>query len=197
MKNTILFCCGLSGSGKSFFIKNTLPPQLFYSLKSATTRPRRSGEEDGREYYFRDEAYFDTEQFATRLWVNEAFWTPEKPKWLYGVPEFEIRNNLGRNMTYDVIQPKYARQMIDWFTANGLQRYYNFRTAYFLPAGNNFDTAARRANMPDDMAVRRQNTCDPVDFINAGLEIDYLLMPRAGMGSQRLQRHVDALKRSR
>ena len=94
MKNIVLFCTGLSGSGKSYFIKHYLPSNLFYSLKSATTRPMREGEKDGHDYYFRDEQYFSTEKLATLLWVNEEFWMPGQPKWLYGVPEFEIYNNL-------------------------------------------------------------------------------------------------------
>lgn len=197
MKNTVLFCCGLSGSGKSYFIKNVLPAGLFHNLKSATTRPMRPGEMDGREYYFRDEAYFDQTPLATRLWVNQAFWTPDKPKWLYGVPEFEIMDNLGQNFTYDVIQPKYARQMIDWFHSRALHRDYNFRVAYFLAPENNFATAQKRANMPDDMGVRTTNTCSPADFMNARLKIDYLMMPIANHVSPALMRHIERLQRNR
>ena len=197
MKNTLLFCTGLSGSGKSYFVRNTLPAGLFHTLKSATTRPMRDGESDGREYYFRDESYFDNTPMATRLWVNAAFWKPGMPKWLYGVPEFEIYDNLGKNMVYDVIQPRYARDMIDWFNARGLGRHYNFRVAYFLAPENNFDIAARRASMPNDMDVRTTNTCNPADFLNAGLEIDYLMRPVAGQISPKLMRHIAALQRTR
>ena len=70
-KKTVLFCTGLSGSGKSYFVKNILPNGAFYNLKSVTTRPMREGEKDGREYYFRDESYFDNKKFATKLFVNE------------------------------------------------------------------------------------------------------------------------------
>ncbi len=197
MKNTLLFCTGLSGSGKSYFVRNSLPDGLFYNLKSATTRPMRDGECDGREYYFRDEAFFDITPMATRLWVNAAFWRPGMPKWLYGVPAAEVRANLGKNLVYDVIQPRYVRDMIDWFRRNELDRFYNFRVAYFLAPENNFDVAARRASMPNDMDVRTTNTCNPVDFINAGLEIDYLMRPVNGQISNKLMRHVAALNRAR
>ena len=80
MKKTLLFCSGASGSGKSYFIKNILPSGTFYNLKSATTRPRREGEKDGCEYYFRDEAYFDKEKFATKLFVNEQLFASESLK---------------------------------------------------------------------------------------------------------------------
>ena len=193
MKNTVLFCTGLSGSGKSYFAKNTLPSGLFYNLRSLTTRPMRQGESDGNPYFFVDETEFERARLVTRLWVNEAFWAPGKPKWLYGVPESEVLANLNRNLLYDVIQPKYARQMIDWFCAHGLDAAYNFRVAYFLAPENNFDTASRRANMPNDAAVRQTNTCNPEDFLNANLEIDYLLKPIDGMYSQKLSRHIRRL----
>ncbi len=174
MKNIVLFCTGLSGSGKSYFIKHYLPPNLFYSLKSATTRPMREGEKDGHDYYFRDEQYFSTEKLATLLWVNEEFWMPGQPKWLYGVPEFEIYNNLSKNLVYDVIQPKYIRQMIDWFKANKLSRHYDFKTIYFIPPENNLQTIQNRANMPNDKLVRQKNTCNPEDFLRADVDIDFL-----------------------
>lgn len=174
-KSTVLFCTGLSGSGKSYFIKNILPYGAFYNLKSVTTRPMREGEADGREYYFRDESYFETTEFATKLFVNEQFWKPGTPKWLYGVPEFEIWNHWGANFTYDVIQPKYVRQMIDWFNKNDKEKLYNFRILWFMPPTNNFEIAQKRQNMPNDMAVRKANTCNIEDFKNAQLCIDHIV----------------------
>lgn len=171
----VIFCTGQSGSGKSTFIKKYLSTKDFYNLKSATTRPMREEEADGREYYFRDEAYFDTEKFATTLFVNEQFWKPGQPKWLYGVPEFEIFDNLGANFTYDVIQPKYVRQMIDWFYKKGLTKYYGFKTLWFQPVDNAESIIKDRQNMPDDTAVRRANTCNAKDFENAHLRPDFVI----------------------
>ena len=193
-KNTLLLCTGLSGSGKTYFIKNTMPNGLFYSLRSATTRPMRDGESNGKPYFFVTEDEFNKMNLATHLWVNEAFWTPEKPKWMYGVPEFEITEHLGENMVYDVIQPRYAKQLIDWFKRNDLQKHYNFRIAYFLPPQNNMQTVASRANMPDDIDVRRTNTCDPIDFLQAGLDIDYILQPRNNIYSPRMQAYIKRLQ---
>ena len=176
MKNTILFCTGLSGSGKSYFVKNILPNNAFYNLKSATTRPMRDGEQDGREYYFRDEQYFETENFATRLFVNEQFWKPGMPKWLYGVPEFEILNHIGMNFTYDVIQPKYVRQMINWFNKNKLNQQYNFKTLWFVPTINSTDIVKQRQNMPNDIEVRKANTCNMQDFKDANVKPDHVIV---------------------
>lgn len=196
-KSTFLFCNGPSGSGKTYFIENALPCDLFYVLKSATTRPMRTGESEGHPYFFRDEDFFETEPLATRLWVNQEIWVPGQKKWLYGVPENEIFNNLGKNLIYDVIEPRYTRQMIDWFRAHNLSRYYNFKIAYFLPPSDNVQIIKTRANMPDDTIVRQKNTCTPVDFVKAGLDVDYMLMPREGIGNQRLMAHIDRLKKTR
>ena len=177
-KNTVLFCTGPSSSGKSFFIQNVLPKGKFHNLISATTREMRSGDVDGRDYYFRDEQYFETEHFATYLWVNENFWSPGIPKWLYGVPEFEIFDNLGQNFTYDVIEPKYVRQMIKWFQTNNLDKQYDFKILFFMPHPNNMETVAKRQNMPDDLKVRTANTCTTTDFRKVNLFPDHRIISR-------------------
>jgi hypothetical protein len=135
----------------------------------------RDDEADGREYYFRDEKFFDENDFATKLFVNRDFWKPGDPKWLYGVTEREISGHIGQNLVYDVIEPKYVRQMIDWCKGRhgGL---YDFRIAYFLNPQNDLTVAAGRQNMPNDTAVRRANTCDPIDFLRAGLHPDWLML---------------------
>ena len=175
MKNIVLFCTGISGSGKSYFIQNVLPINAFYNLKSATTRPMRDGEINGREYYFRDEKYFETEYFATKLWVNEAFWKPGVPKWMYGVPESEIFDHIGQNFTYDVIQPKYVRQMINWFYTKRLDNNYEFKIMWFQPMVNAKTIVKKRQNMPDDIKVRQTNTCNLEDFTAVGLEPDIII----------------------
>ena len=193
MQNTLLFCTGPSGSGKSYFIKNTLPDGLFYNLKSATTRDMRPGESDGCEYYFRDEEYFLTTPLATKLWVNRDFWQPGQKKWLYGVPETEIIQNLGKNFIYDVIEPKYIRQMINWFRMHGLETIYSFKVAWFLPAKNNMDILSARANMPNDLDVRQKNTCDANDFLDVGIWHDYILCPIKNQMDSRLMQYIGML----
>lgn len=186
MKKTLLFCTGESGSGKSYFIENRLPEGLFYKLKSATTRAKRPSEVDGQDYYFRDEKYFNETKLATFLWVNQSFCesgSEKRPKWIYGVPEFEIYDHLGSNLIYDVIQPRYVRDMINWFKAHKLNKEYEFKTLYFLPSTVSKSIVKKRANMPDDEQVRAQNTCTPLDFLEAGLDIDFMI--KCGCGKEK------------
>ena len=174
-KKTILFCTGVSGSGKSYFIQKYFSSKDFYSLKSATTRAMRDYEQDGREYYFRDESYFEKEKFVTRLFVNEAFWKPGMPKWLYGVPEFEVMNNLGVNFVYDVIQPRYVRQMIDWFNKKKLNNQYDYMILWFQPIESSESIVKERQNMPNDTEVRKANTCNIEDFTKANLTPNFCI----------------------
>ena len=199
MKKVILFCTGEAGSGKSYFIKNHLPNGLFYNLKSATTRPPRKNEQDGKNYYFKNEEYFNSNTFATKLWVNESIWKEGMPKWLYGVPEFEIINNLGKNFTYDVIQPKYVRQMIDWFDERNLNEEYDYKIVYFLPSEDKNEIVQNRANMPYDKRIRKINTCTPLDFLQSNLDIDFLA--KRGkcetIVSSKLKNYINDLNRNR
>ncbi len=197
MKKTLLFCNGVSGSGKTYFIHNTLPTGLFYNLRSATTRPMRDGESEGKPYFFRDEAYFDTEPLATHLWVNQQIWKPGDKKWLYGIPESEIYENLGKNLIYDVIEPKYTRQLIEWFKRNKLDTQYNFRIAFFQPPFNHMSTVSARANMPQDTIVRTTNTCTPMDFTRENLRIDYHMRPIENICDPRLTAHLRELQKQR
>ena len=177
MKHAFLFLTGASGSGKGYFWENYLrPTKKFNKLVSATARKPREGEQDGVDYYFRDELFFDSPdvEFATKLFVNQAFWKPGEQKWMYGVTKQEIQRNFGRNLVYDVIEPKYIRQMIDWCESNNL--HYDFKIAYFVNPKNNLAIANARKNMPHDIDVRRENTCNPVDFVHAGLHPDWMML---------------------
>lgn len=190
-KNILLFCNGLSGTGKTTFIERYAKPQGFHNLISATTRKMRENEVDGVSYFFRDEQYFDREKFATHLWVNQDFWKPGDAKWLYGIPEFEINNNLGCDLIYDVIQPRYTRELMDWFISHKLDTEYDFHVAWFTTSVDNFQIAAERAVMQNDMAVRRANTCNTGDFKNANVKIDYITRPRDEMPSIKLIKMVE------
>ncbi len=175
MKKTLLFLCGLSGSGKGFFAKNVLPKGLFTPLKSMTTRGIRDGEIDGIHYYFKTETEFENISFVTYLDVNREVRQPGDPKWLYGVSENEFNSHIGKNLLYDVIQPKYVRQMIDWCDENH-PKLYEYKILYFIQPSNGFDIAQKRARMPNDVAVRRKNTSSLVDFHEVSLDIDWAII---------------------
>ncbi|MHA1550268.1 MAG: hypothetical protein ACTSXV_02310 [Alphaproteobacteria bacterium] len=122
MKKQFWFLTGASGSGKGHFRKHFLPSTLFYSLRSMTTRAIRDGEREGDEYFFTNVDKIHKTKKATYLEIN--------PTWLYAVSELEIFNHQNQNLIYDVIQPEYIRQMIDWCQKNNLE--YDFKIIYFM-----------------------------------------------------------------
>lgn len=193
MKRSLLFCVGNSGGGKTTFINN-LPEGLYYNLRSYTTRKKRVDDVDGVKYFFVDETEFNSQKFVTKLWVNEDIWSPDKPKWLYGVPEFEVYDNLGKNFVYDVIEPRYARQMMDWFQTRKLDTDYDIKLVWFVPPMGN-DIVIKRANMPDDKKVRDKNTCSIHDIFDAGFADgpDFILRPRCGNKNSHLLQYIGAI----
>ena len=207
MLPTLLLLIGKSGSGKTLFKRTRLEPDgLFYNLRSATTRPMRpkDNESEGDPYFFRDESYFEhkgkdgkiapEEPLATFLWVNEAVWKQGDPKWFYGVPEREIKNNIGRNMVYDVIEPRYAADMAKWFRGHKETADYDIKVAWFIPPENDGDVVKNRANMKNDKKVRDINTCSALDILRAGLIVDYMLCPREDIFDVRLNAYLQQLR---
>ncbi len=172
MRPKLICCIGESGSGKGYFIQNNLLKYGFYKLISATTREKRIHELNGRDYYFVDEDYFKDANLFTYLDVNKDIRKEGDKAWLYGVPSFEVLDNLGKNFVYDVIQPKYARQLINNFIKNNLD--YEFKTIFFIPPDNK-NIINSRANMKDDLQVRTKNTCCLFDCMEADIFPDFFV----------------------
>lgn len=171
---TLLFLTGLSGSGKGYFKENILPAGLFYPLISMTTRKIRDGEIDGVHYHFKTEYDFENTELVTYLDVNKNVRQPGDPKWLYGVSKQEFMAHAHQNLIYDVIQPMYIRQMMDWCQKNNLS--FNYKILYFIQPDSGFDIARQRAGMKSDLEVRKQNTSSLVDFKKENLEIDWAVI---------------------
>ncbi|WP_444465222.1 guanylate kinase [Rhodobacter capsulatus] len=89
-----------SGPGKSTLARRLMAwdPTLSFSV-SATTRSPRPGEEDGREYYFRDRAAFEAMVAAGEMLEHaEVFGN------LYGTPSAPVEARLaeGRDVILDI-----------------------------------------------------------------------------------------------
>jgi len=84
---TVIVVTGPSGAGKGTLEAALLErlPQLELAV-SATTRPRRQGERDGREYWF-----ISNEEFDRRVREGEFLeWVPYVAGTRYGTPRSEI-----------------------------------------------------------------------------------------------------------
>jgi guanylate kinase len=86
---------GPSGSGKSTICKRLLEdPRVVFSV-SATTRPKRAGEVDGRDYHF-----LSREEFRRRLEGGEFIEHAEVFGNLYGTLRAPMQAALARGETY-------------------------------------------------------------------------------------------------
>lgn len=100
-KRLIIFS-GPSGSGKTTIVQHllkTYPDQLAFSI-SATSRPRRGVEENGKDYY-----YLTTEDFKKKI-DNDEFleWEEVYAGRYYGTLRKEVDRiwSSGRNVVFDV-----------------------------------------------------------------------------------------------
>ena len=116
----ILFC-GPSGSGKTSIVRHLLSrfPQLSFSI-SATTRSKRNGEEDGKDYYF-----ISVEEFHDKI-KNDEFleWEEVYINGFYGTLRSEVDRiaALGKLAIFDVdveggihIKGRFGENLLDVF----------------------------------------------------------------------------------
>ncbi|RMG75925.1 MAG: guanylate kinase [Bacteroidetes bacterium] len=90
-----------SGAGKTTIVHHLLKifPELEFSV-SATSRPRRANEQNGKDYYF-----LSPEEFKKRIENNEFIeWEEVYPNQYYGTLKSEIERiwNEGKHVIFDV-----------------------------------------------------------------------------------------------
>lgn len=79
----VIALAGKAGSGKDTILHEVIAaaPDRFHEIVSATTRPPREGEVDGKNYYFIDEL-----EFANIMNRNKMLECTSFNNWLYGTP---------------------------------------------------------------------------------------------------------------
>ena len=81
---------GPSCSGKSTFQKELVTDEGYHAVRTATTRPRRMGEDLSSYYFLKDQAFAEWEERGDLLCV-ETF-----RGWRYGVPREELVRSTSR-----------------------------------------------------------------------------------------------------
>ena len=75
--------------------------------------------------------------------------------------------------------PKYLKakslSFDDFSAKDDLRHEYDFRVLWFMPPMNNFEIAKSCQNMPNDLDVRKQNTCNYKDFQQSRVSIDHIV----------------------
>lgn len=80
--NRIFYIMGKSSSGKDTVYKNLLSQFGFTPLTLYTTRPVRENEQNGREYFFVDRAYFDKMKSDGKI-IEERIYNTVYGEWIY------------------------------------------------------------------------------------------------------------------
>jgi guanylate kinase len=108
---------GPSGVGKSTLIERLKRDEfpITYCV-TATTRPRRAGEEDGTHYYFLTDAQYDdlirTDQFLEHAVVHNLY--------RYGIPLRSIRDGLRKGMDLIMAPDVQGASTVRWKLPNAI-----------------------------------------------------------------------------
>ena len=172
MANKIYAILGFSGSGKDTTVKNLLNKHDdLQNLVSYTTRPMRVGEQDGREYYFIDNAEFNAMYEHGQFLEIREYHVANGDDWYYGFTTGEVEEKLRRGNVVVVID---------------LQGYIEFKEVYkeqcvgmFLNVNKDIliNRIIGREQLTWDVvseAVRRLNS-DTERFENVQDYVDYII----------------------
>jgi guanylate kinase len=178
-----------SGAGKTSIARRLLQlePELSLSI-SVTTRPKRPGEIDGRDYHFIDRAAYDALIARGDLLEHAEVYDHG-----YGTPRAAVEEALaaGRDMLFD----------IDWQGAQQLREVArdDMVSVFILPPSNAELERRLRQRAQDAEAVVNRRLAQVADDVTHWAEYDYVLIntdleesvcrARAILAAERLRRH--------
>jgi guanylate kinase len=157
-----------SGAGKTTITRRLLErdPSLELSV-SVTTRPRRRGEVDGRDYRFIDEGSFATMAAAGELLEHAVVFGH-----CYGTPRRPIETALGQGR--DIVTD------IDWQGTQQLAESvrHDLVTVFVLPPSLAELEARLRQRAQDSDAVVAQRLANATEEMSHWSEYDYVILNR-------------------
>lgn len=148
---------GQSCSGKSTFQKELVENEGYHAVRTATTRPRRMGEDASSYYFLKDQAFSEWEARGDLLCV-ETF-----RGWRYGVPRDEITRSGDRPNRVVILTPGGVMELLsrrtEVITADALSILY---------LGVDGPTGEARAYSRGDSRREylRRMAADSIDFRN-------------------------------
>jgi guanylate kinase len=164
-QGTLFIVCGPSGVGKHTILHRVMAedPNLEYSV-SATTRPPRTGEVKGKDYYFLDRV-----EFLRRVEAGDFVEWAQVHDHLYGTLDAEIGRRLaaGRDVALDI-------------DVQGMRNFkrlpYNTVTVFVMPPSLEVleeRLRARGTDSEEDIALRLRNAREEMDARQA---FDYIIV---------------------
>ena len=165
----LIVLSGPSGAGKDSIcdvLRNWYP--TMHKVVTATTRPVRPGEENGKDYHFISAPEFET-ILETGGFVEHA----TVYDYSYGVPRIEIEDPLGFGL--DVI----AR--VDVQGAATLKRLFPDSVLIFISPGSVDETARRMKHRDLDTAAQQQQRLEiAASELEAARDFDYVVLNETG-----------------
>lgn len=154
-----------SGGGKTTIARRLLAQRkdIGYSI-SATTRPRRPGEDDGRDYHFLSRAEFERLE-AAGMFVESATYNGER----YGTLRSEVERelNAGRHVVLD-IEVQGARQV--------RERFPNAVHIFVLPPSGEALVQRLRGRQTESVEALKRRLAHALDELKAVSEYDYVVI---------------------
>lgn len=154
---------GKAGSGKDCVI-NELKKVGFKQIVVYTSRPRRKGEREGREYH-----YISEEEFKNKMdndfFVETKSYNVNGKTWWYGSPLNEIVDSIHDNKNHVIIlTPKGVIDIINFLNKHSLNNGVNVVYLYA-----NRKTILKRLSERKDTedSVKRRMDSDDLDFKEA------------------------------
>lgn len=176
-----------SGAGKTSLCRLLLEQETELMLSvSVTTRPRRSGEVDGRDYHFRSQ-----EQFAAMREAGELVEHAEVFGNCYGTPRAPVEEALaaGRDILFD-IDWQGVRQLAEWSREDLV-------CLFLLPPSAEELSARLRKRAADSEEVIRRRMEMASGEISHYAEYDYVLVNEDLQESLTAAREILAAERRR
>lgn len=162
---------GKSASGKDFFKTVLCDSGLTERVTTTTTRPKRDGEINGREYFFVTKKEFDKKEENGDFLEYREFQTinnkGKKDVWFYGTNKDSF---LGENNKTKVIilDPTGIKKVTKFLAENGKK----YKVVYIVADNTTRqERAKRRGSFNANEWIRREKV-DEQDFVN--FEIDFL-----------------------
>lgn len=116
-----LFCIiGKSAVGKSTLLDKILDQIKLTSVIEYTTRPKRTGEEDGIQYYFVSKEEFKNLVDSGEIVEHRTYFLEQEP-WLYGTKKIQIDSEKSFIISTTI---QAAENMLEYYKYNNLVLIY-------------------------------------------------------------------------
>lgn len=114
----LVILTGKSGCGKDTLQEELIRKENFKKLISTTTRPKREGEIEGREYYFVDKDKFfqlDKEGFFIEHRSYKTLVNNKKDTWYYGLGKQLSKEDINSDMYITILDLDGAKAARDYY----------------------------------------------------------------------------------